>query len=424
MKANKPWKWVPTLYFAEGLPNVIVAEISVLLYQQLGLSNEESTFYTSWFYLPWVLKPFWSPFVDLLKTKRWWILAMELLLGAAFAGVAFSIPTSFWLQATICFFWLIAFSSATHDIAADGFYMLGLNEHEQAWFVGIRNSFYRFASIFGKGILVWFAGLLQVLFRGQIRYSWSLAFYAVAGIFIALYLYHHYALPRPKEDKDENRKTARKIGKDTLFTLMSFFRKPQILTAMIFLLFYRFPEALLSKISILFLRDFKHAGGLGLSPQEFSLVYGTVGVIGILGGGILGGMLVSKDGLKRWLWPMVCAITLPDALYIYLSYAQVTDLLTINICIFIEQFGYGFGFTAYTLYMLYYCKGKYQTSHYAICTGLMAASLMLPGMISGWLQQQLGYQNFFVFVMFACIVTFAVARMVKIDESFGKKIKE
>ena len=349
LNQKSPWDWVPTLYFSEGLPNILVAEISVLMYQQLGLSNELIAFYTSWFYLPWVLKPFWSPFVELLKTKRWWIIAMELLLGASFAAMAFSIPTTFWLQSTICLFWIIAFSSATHDIAADGFYMLGLSEHDQALFNGIRNTFYKIASIFGKGFLVFLAGSLQVLFRWQIRFSWSIIFYIVSALFIAVYLYHIKRLPTPKKDKNINQKDIKRIGKDLIETISSFFKKPYIVTTILFLLLYRFPEALLSKVSILFLRDFKHAGGLGLSPQEFSLVYGTVGVIGLLGGGIIGGYLVSKDGLKKWLWPMVIAITVPDAVYIYLSYYQVDALWLINTSICIEQCGYGCGFTAYTL---------------------------------------------------------------------------
>lgn len=429
---KSPWAWVPSLYFAEGLPNVIVAELSVLMYQQLGLSNAEIALYTSLFYLPWVIKPFWSPFVDILKTKRWWILAMELLLGAAFGGIAFSIPTSFWLQATICLFWLLAFSSATHDIAADGFYMLGLNEHDQAWFVGIRNTFYRIASIFSKGLLIWLAGFLQVAFRGQIKYSWSIVFYAVAGIFIGLYLWHNYVMPRPKADIANKVLTHKKDGKATkqsageiwreiVETVVTFFRKPYALTAVLFMLLYRFPEALLSKISILFLRDFPHAGGLGLSPQEFSFVYGTIGVIGLLGGGILGGILASRDGLKKWLWPMVLAITVPDLVYVYLSYALPESLWLINVCVFIEQFGYGFGFTAYTLYLIYYSQGNFKTSHYAICTGLMAASMMLPGMLSGWLESKLGYRYFFLLVIGACFVTFIVTALIKFDPEFGKK---
>lgn|SRR5574344_623680 len=421
MKKKTPWAWVPTLYFAEGLPNVIVAEVSVIMYQQLGLSNAEIAFYTSWFYLPWVIKPLWSPFIDILKTKRWWVLTMELLLGAAFAGVAFCIPTSFWLQASICMFWLLAFSSATHDIAADGFYMLGLDEHDQALYVGIRNTFYRIASIFGKGVLVMLAGSLQLLFRGQIKYSWSIIFYGMAGVFIGLYLWHNYTMPSPEKRTNTIKKKSSDLWHEIAETFITFFKKPYALTAVIFMLFYRFPEALLSKISILFLRDFPHAGGIGLSPQEYGLVYGTIGVIGLLGGGIVGGILASKDGLKKWLWPMVLAITVPDIVYVYLSYTLTQNLFILSSCIFIEQFGYGFGFTAYTLYLIYYSQGEFKTSHYAICTGFMAASMMIPGMISGWLEGLIGYRHYFLVVIAACVITFIVTALIHFDPNFGKK---
>ncbi|MBQ5507049.1 MAG: MFS transporter, partial [Prevotella sp.] len=210
--------------------------ISLVLYKQLGLSNTEITFYTSWLYLPWVIKPLWSPFIDLIKTKRWWIVTMELLIGAAFGGVAFMIPTSLWLQGTLFFFWVMAFASATHDIAADGFYMLGLDTHQQAWFVGIRSTFYRLATIFGQGILVMIAGNLQVIYRNSISYSWSLMFYGVTGIFIALWLWHHYALPVPAEDAARNDVNVQTIWKEFVNTIKSFFKKPQVTVGILFML--------------------------------------------------------------------------------------------------------------------------------------------------------------------------------------------
>ena len=321
MKKTNPWSWVPTLYFAEGLPYVAVMTISLVLYKQLGLSNAEITFYTSWLYLPWVIKPLWSPFIDLIKTKRWWIVSMELLVGAAFGGVAFTIPTQFWLQGTLFFFWVMAFSSATHDIAADGYYMLGLDEHQQAWFVGIRSTFYRLATIFGQGVLVMIAGNLQVIYRNSISYSWSLMFYGVTGLFIALWLWHSAILPRPKEDAPREDVNARTIWKEFVNTIITFFQKPQVVAGILFMLFYRMPEGLLAKVSALFLIDAAHNGGMGLSPQEYGLVQGTVGVIGLTLGGILGGICAGRDGLKRWLWPMVCAITVWLRIWIYGLYA-------------------------------------------------------------------------------------------------------
>ncbi len=423
-KQRNPWSWIPTLYFAEGLPYVAVMTISLVLYKQLGLSNAEITFYTSWLYLPWVIKPLWSPFIDVVKTKRWWITAMQLLIGAAFGGVAFTIPSSFWLQGSLFFFWVMAFSSATHDIAADGFYMLGLDQHQQAWFVGIRSTFYRLATIFGQGILVMIAGNLQVVFRNNIRYSWSLMFYGVAGLFIALWLYHSYILPKPSEDKGMESLNTAKLMSELKQTVVTFFTKMpvrEVVIAILFMLLYRMPEGLLAKVSSLFLIDSHGAGGLGLSPQEYGLVQGTVGIIGLTLGGILGGLAAGRDGLKRWLWPMVCAITIPDLVYVYMSYAMPSSLLVINICVFFEQFGYGFGFTAYMLYLIYYSQGEYKTSHYALCTALMALSMMIPGLFAGALQEAVGYRMFFIIVMVFCIVTFIVSRLVKIDPEFGKK---
>ena len=425
---KSPWSWIPSLYFAEGLPYVAVMTISLILYKQLGLSNADITFYTSWLYLPWVIKPLWSPFIDIVKTKRWWITAMQLLIGAAFGGIAFTIPSDFWLQGTLCFFWLMAFASATHDIAADGFYMLGLDQHDQAWFVGIRSTFYRLATIFGQGVLVMIAGNLQVVFRNSIAFSWSLMFYGVAGLFIAIWLWHSYVLPHPSEDEENTHvegevKTvsSNSILLDLKSTIKTFFQKEQVIAGILFMLFYRMPEGLLAKVSSLFLIDNAHNGGLGLSPQEYGLVQGTVGVIGLTLGGILGGMCAGKDGLRKWLWPMVCAITLPDLVYVYLAFDLPSTFLIVNICVFIEQFGYGFGFTAYMLYLIYYSRGNYKTSHYALCTAFMALSMMIPGLLAGALQEAVGYRTFFLVVIAFCSVTFAVTSLLKIDPSFGKK---
>ena len=405
---------------SEGVPYVAVMTISVIIYKRLGLSNTDITLYTSWLYLPWVIKPLWSPFVDMLRTKRWWILSMQILIAAALAGVAFTIPGPFWLQGSLSFFWLLAFSSATHDIAADGFYMLGLEQHEQAYFVGIRSTFYRIATIFSSGLLVGLAGVLQVLTR-SISYAWSLVFYLIAGLFIALWLYHSWALPRPSEDTHRIQKTAADIITEFWNTLVTFFQKPQVWVGICFMLFYRMPEGLLAKVSALFLVDKMANGGLGLSDVEFGMVQGTVGVIGLTLGGILGGIAASRDGLKRWLWPMVMAITIPDLVYVYLSCALPSSLLIINICIFLEQFGYGFGFSAYMLYLIYYSQGEHKTAHYALCTAFMALSMMIPGLFAGALQEAVGYRAFFVIVVVCCVMTYIVASLLKIDPEFGKK---
>lgn len=430
-KLTSPWAWIPTLYFAEGIPYVAVMTISVILYKQMGLSNADITFYTSWLYLPWVIKPLWSPLVDLVKTKRWWILIMQLLIGAALGGVAFTIPTNFWLQGTLFFFWIMAFSSATHDIAADGYYMIALDEHEQSLFVGIRSTFYRLATIIGSGVLVMIAGALQERFGQSVPLSWSLMFYGACGLFVALWLWHSAVLPRVKEGAT----TADSVGKkqclepeaeqkSMLGLIVDFFTKfpvKETVIGILFMLLYRMPEGLLAKVSALFLVDNTSVGGLGLTAEQYGLVQGTVGVIGLTLGGIIGGICAGVGGLKKWLWPMVCAITLPDAVYIYLSYSLPDNLYIVNACVFVEQFGYGFGFTAYMLYLIYYSRGNYKTSHYALCTAFMALSMMIPGLFAGQLQEAVGYQSFFLIVMACCIVTFIMAALIKIDPEFGKK---
>ena len=420
MKSSSPWAWIPTLYFAQGLPYVAVMTISVIMYKRLGISNAELAFYTGWLNLPWVIKPLWSPFIDLMKTKRWWTTTMQLLIGAGLAGIAFTVPTEHFFQWTLAIFWLMAFSSATHDIAADGFYMLGLNSHQQALFVGIRSTFYRIATIAGQGLLIMLAGHLETS-TGNIPYAWSLTFMVLAGIFIALWAYHYFILPRPDSDRASCEVSTNTLMKEFIGTFVSFFKKKQAGIAILFMLLYRFPEAQLAKMGIPFLVDPINEGGLGLTTEQIGFVQGTVGIIGLTLGGILGGIAVSRGGLKRWLWPMVCAISIPDIVYVYLSYVQPESLLAINTCIFIEQFGYGFGFTAYMLYLIYFADGEHKTAHYAICTAFMALGMMIPGMFAGWLQEVMGYKLFFIWIMVCTLATFGAAALLKIDPEFGKK---
>ncbi|HML71159.1 MAG TPA: MFS transporter [Macellibacteroides fermentans] len=422
-KQVSPWAWVPTLYFAQGLPYVAVMTISVIMYKRLGISNTDIALYTSWLYLPWVIKPFWSPFVDLLKTKRWWVVTMQMLVGAGLAGVAFTLPTDFFFQASLAVFWLVAFSSATHDIAADGYYMLALEPHEQAFFVGIRSTFYRISTIAGQGILVMIAGALETS-TGKIPMSWSITFFIMAGLFIAFCLYHKFILPKPASDKPSVTVTASNLMKEFFATFVSFFKKKQVAVAILFMLFYRFPEAQLVKLITPFLIDPREVGGLGLTTTEIGLTYGTIGIIGLTIGGILGGILASRGGLKKWLWPMALIISLPNIAFVYLASVQPESFWVINLCVFIEQFGYGFGFTAYMLYMIYFSDGEHKTAHYAICTAFMALGMMLPGMAAGWLQEQLGYENFFIWVMICCIGTLVVTAFLKVDPNFAKKQKE
>lgn len=610
-KRKSPWTWIPSLYLAEGLPYVAVVTISVIMYKRMGISNADITFYTGWLYLPWVIKPFWSPFVDLMKTKRWWIVIMQLLIGAGFAGIAFTIPLPFFFQATLAFFWLLAFSSATHDIAADGFYMLALDTNQQALYVGIRSTFYRIATIVGQGVLIILAGFLEtttglepvrinidaspqytestlrlpelpsdipqtgdvrfivsssdikigtygvnkdtlqlfinkitslnrengfvpvedakkdtlsknknlwttyvseafggwikdnfgekrnlshtdnkgnvaaaairlskrpdageekilnfsmdsgdksisllhgerlsfdesnwdkpayVIFQvdpklntvssvrykglsGNIPFAWSVTFFVLAGLFLFFSLYHKVMLPKPASDKTEGNLTVRTVLSEFGATFESFFMKPQAAVAIFFMLTYRFSEAQLVKLINPFLLDAKDVGGLGLTTGEVGFVYGTIGIGGLVLGGIIGGITAAKGGLKKWLWPMALSMLLTSATFLYLSYTQTDNLFVINLCVFAEQFGYGFGFTAYMLYLIYFSDGKHKTAHYAICTGFMALGMMIPGMFAGWLQEQLGYNHFFIWIMVCSIVPIVAVSLLKIDPEYGK----
>ena len=625
---RNPWAWIPTLYFAQGLPYVAVMTISVIMYKRLGISNTDIALYTGWLYLPWVIKPFWSPFVDIIKTKRWWTLTMQWIIAFALAGIAFTIPTPFFFQLTLAIFWLVGFTSATHDIAADGFYMLALTEHEQSLYVGIRSTFYRVATVAGQGLLVIVAGLIETntglapvqvnvnadpavewrpcdlewtdvaeadldgelqfitprnfsvattapsqvtvdvngesvampfktyaaLMRdsvkhlnerngfvaaeipadnkgaanvaeqsgpgafttwvketfgeqrepytlkdnniaiiglrlnkkpapgeeiilnvthksgdqsikleqaalstrfvfnesnwdktawlyyeidnkltaptqatfegasGNIPFAWLVVFAVLSAFFFLVAFYHSWALPPPAADGHNNSAmTASDIIREFFETFKSFFRKPQVWVAIAFMLLYRLPEAQLVKLINPFLLDPIDKGGLGLTTGQVGIVYGTVGIIGLTLGGIIGGIAAAKGGLKKWLWPMAWSMSLTCLTFVYLSYASDHSLLTVNICVFIEQFGYGFGFTAYMLYLIYFSEGKHKTAHYAICTGFMALGMMLPGMAAGWLQETIGYRHFFIWTMICCAATIGVCAFLKIDPNFGRK---
>jgi PAT family beta-lactamase induction signal transducer AmpG len=593
-----PWSWVPTLYFAEGIPYVLVMTLSVIFYKRMGISNTQIALYTSWLYLPWVIKPLWSPVVDILRTKRMWILVMQLCIGAGMAGVAFTIPADRFFQYTLAFFWLLAFSSATHDIAADGFYMLGLSKHDQAFFVGIRSTFYRVAMLTGQGLLVILAGFLEAttglppvevkvvtiqektplefspgaigygdadhraaedpgsghggtffytrqvveigtvpishlradslaarvdtwnsshgfypadekggvpgadddgtareavagnmgitwfrlnkepeegesivlnfsfekgdkgiglvrsyryeftrsnweapayaLFQldphldrvatasftglsGNIRLAWSMVFLLIAVVFAGFFFYHRFALPRPSGDRPVRHEGTGFLI-EFISTFADFFRKKNIGVIILFLLVYRLGESQLVKLASPFLLDSRESEGLGLATGDLGLIYGTVGMIALSLGGITGGIAASRKGLKYWLWWMVAAMNLPNLVYVFLSYAMPSSLWIVGASVAVEQFGYGFGFTAYMLYMIYVSDGKHKTAHFALTTGFMALGMMIPGMLSGWLQEMIGYQHFFIWVMLCTIPGFLLIPFLRIDPGFGKKV--
>ena len=393
--------------------------------------------YTSLLYLPWVIKPLWSPFVDIIRTKRWWVMAMQIIMSVAFALTAFSLPhpsseviaaggtqVSLFIT-TLVLFWITAFASATHDIAADGFYMLALEPSDQSFYVGIRSTFYRLSSIFGQGVLVVIAGVLETRL-GDIPKAWSITLLVSAGIFAVITLWHTFFLPRPSADSqrtlgDSQRSGAMEIIKEFGRTFVTFFQKKEVLIAMLFMLLYRLPEAFLVKMMNPFLLDPIAKGGLGLTTQAVGLIYGTIGIAALTAGGILGGIAASRWGLKKSLWPMAMALTLPCLSFVFLSAFQPENLWITGFCVALDQFGYGFGFTAYMLYLIYFSEGEFKTAHYSLCTAFMALSMMVPGMVAGYIQEWVGYTRFFGFVMVCCLVTVAVTFLVKVDPEYGRK---
>lgn len=439
---SHPWAWVPSLYFAEGIPYFIVNVISVTLFKRLGMSNGDLALYTSLLYLPWVIKPLWSPVVDVFKSKRWWILVMQAIITVSFALLALSVsPDVFGLSLVI--FYVIAFASATHDIAADGFYMLALGEQEQSLFVGIRSTFYRISSVFGQGVIVVVAGLLEER-MGSIPSAWKVTLLLCGALFALLTLWHCRSLPKVERNlavgHDSDRKAAnagtmevkaadempepcvpaggkpavhRGGWSDMWRVWKTFFMKDGVWLALAFMLLYRLPEALSVKMLTPFLLDPPEAGGLGLSTAQSGLVYGTAGVIALTIGGILGGVYAARKGLRKSMWIMALSLALPCAVYLFLALVQPERMWIVYACVVLDQFGYGFGFTAYMLYMMKFAEGEFVTSHYAICTAFMALSMMIPGLFAGWMQEALGYVGFFIIVMICCLATVFVTLFVR-----------
>ncbi len=416
--AGTPWLWIPSLYFSQGIPYVVAMTLAVVMYKNLKVSNTEIALYTSWLYLPWVIKPLWSPLVDLFRTKRFWIVSLQFVLGLAFALVALTVPAHGFFQLTLAMFWLVAFSSATHDIAADGFYLLALQPHQQAAFVGVRSTFYRLAMIAGQGGLVYLAGALQEK-TGDVTRAWSLVFALLAAVFVVVGLYHLFALPRPAADRPVRQGAHAAAGFVAVFG--AFFRKDNIGATLAYLLLYRLAEAQALKLVTPFLLDGRELGGLGLTTQQVGVVYGTAGVVALTAGGILGGLVISRHGLQRMLWPMILIMHLPNTVFVALAMAQPDSLIVIGGALVVEQFAYGFGFTAYMLYMIMVAEGENKTAHYAICTGFMALGMMLPGMAAGWIQDQVGYVKFFLWVLLCTIPSFLVMARLKVDPAFGRK---
>lgn len=410
------WAWVPLLYFTQGLPYVLVVTVSVIMYKKLGVSNEDIGLYTSLLYLPWVLKPLWSPFVDLKSTKRKWFLGMQLLIAIALFGVGLSLPTNMFFITTLACFWMAAFASATNDIASDGYYMIGLTEQKQSFFVGIRSTFYRLAMVTGEGLIVILAGFLENKYGDNTK-AWSVTMTATAVLMLGLTVGNFFATPKYESSSA--------ITKDKpegfLEVFASFFKKKNIGVALAFILTFRLGESQLVKMAAPFLLDTPDKGGLGYSTEQLGTIFGTAGVIFLSIGGILGGILISRDGLKKWMLPMVLSLNVPNILYAILAMTGTTNVYAVTGTVIFEKFGYGFGFAAFLMYLIYVAEGRSKTSHYAIATGFMALGMMLPGMISGYMQQWLGYGGFFVWVVIAALPALFLLKFIHYPADYGKK---
>jgi PAT family beta-lactamase induction signal transducer AmpG len=409
------WAWVPSLYFAQGLPYALVVTVSVIMYKRLGFSNSDLGLYTSLLYLPWVIKPLWSPFVDLKSTKRNWFLGMQLLAAVALLAIGFSLPTNIFFVTSLACFWMVAFASATNDIATDGYYMIGLTEDRQSFFVGMRSVFYKLANVTGQGLLVVLAGFLENKYGDNTK-AWSYTMICAGTIMLLMTLTNYFVTPK-FETSDA---ITLEKPKGFLEVFISFFKKPGMVMAITFILFFRLGESQLVKMASPFLLDPTSVGGLGYSTSEVGTIYGTIGVVFLTIGGILGGILISRDGLKKWMLPMLISLNAPNALYALLAVTGSTEAWAVVGTVIVEQFGYGFGIAGFMVYLIYIAEGNSKTSHYALATGFMALGMMLPGLISGFMQEWLGYDGFFIWVVLAALPAFILLRYIKYPADFGK----
>ncbi len=410
------WAWVPILYFTQGLPYVMVVTVSVIMYKKLGISNADIGLYTSWLYLPWVIKPLWSPFLDLLSTKRNWFLIMQLLVSLAFLGIGLTLPTNIFFVTTLACFWMAAFASATNDIASDGYYMIGLTQEKQSFFVGVRSTFYKLANVTGQGLLVILAGFLENYY-GDNSKAWSVTMLTAALLMFLLTAANFFTTP--KYESSEGITLDKPKGFLEVFS--TFFRKKGMGMALTFILFFRLGESQLVKMAAPFLLDSPEVGGLGYTTAEVGTIYGTIGVIMLTIGGILGGIVISRDGLKKWMFPMVLSLNIPNAFYAFLAISNTSHLAAVITTVVLEQFGYGFAIAGFMVYLIYIAEGASKTSHYALATGFMALGMMLPGLISGYVQEWLGYDGFFIWVVLAALPSILLLRYIDYPPDFGKK---
>lgn len=404
-----PWWWAPSAFFAEGLPFVLVMVLSVILYKQLGLGNSVITFLVAWLYLPWVLKPFWKAYVGQALSHRWWALTSELLIGVTCCGVAFTIPTSLWLEGTLFFFCFMSFSCAFHNVAVEAICHQNINSDRMAWEVVAKSVVYVLSMVFGLGVLVMLAGNLQVIYRNSISYSWSLLFYAIGGLFFVLWFWHCIVLPRRSRDKSFwtfSVDTSRTVyGLRQL--VRAFFSSRHAIFMLLFLLLYMVPAMLLATVNTLFLIDAGHNGGLGLSPQEYGLAFGTIGPLALALGYAFGNVAIARDGLRRWLLTMSLVFALPALTDVYLSFTMTENLWLVCLCMFVQLFCFGFGLSGYLHVQADWSRGSDDRSGWSM--SVMSLSVMITIMVSGCLQDVFGYRRYFVLAVACGVLAVAVS---------------
>ena len=401
-KQHSPATWVPTLYFAMGMPFVVLNMVCTLMYKGMGVSDAQITFWTSLIMLPWTFKPVWSPFLEIYKTKKFFVVLTQILTGLLFALVAFALHLPSFFAITIAMLAVIAMSGATHDIAADGTYMSVLSNEEQARWIGWQGAFYNIAKIAATGGLVYLAGSLIKIFG--VTKAWTFIMLIIAIIMVSIGIYHYFILPNPKKEVQETPQSLSDSLNELLKVFIDFFKKPHILYYIFFIILYRFAEGFVMKIVPLFLKAPRAEQGLGLTEQEIGLCYGTFGAAAFVIGSILAGYYIAHRGLKKSLFSLALVFNIPFVAYTLLAIYQPESLVWIGGGIVMEYFGYGFGFVGLSLFMMQQvAPGKHQMAHYAFASGIMNLGVMLPGMLSGLCSDILGYRRFFIFVLICTI---------------------
>ena len=407
---RNPIYWVPSTWFAMGLPFVALAAASSIMYKNMGISDSQIAFWTSLIMLPWTIKPLWGPFLEMFKTKKFFVYSTQIFTGCVFGLIALTLHLNHFFAFSIALFAIIAFSGATHDTAADGVYLNELSPKMQATYVGWQGAFYNIAKIFSGGILVYLAGELEK--KQGVATAWMVVMFLYGVMMVILGLYNRAVLPDNENNtQPQNLKEGLAILKDVIIT---FFQKKNIWYSLCFIVFYRFAEGQAIKITPLFFKAARSEGGLGLTTSQIGLLYGVFGSLAFVIGSIAAGYFISNKGLTRKSLLILCSFfNIPFLAYAYLAVYIPDNVMVIGIAVAVEYFGYGFGFIGLILFIMQnMAPGKYKMAHYAFGSGLMNLGFMVPSMISGFVSDYLGYKDFFIWVLISTIPAFIITWLV------------